>query len=142
MNFNGHNVQTVISQNHLGLVLDSKLDFNEHISKKIYKCDKIIGIMKKLCLFLSRKVLLTICKSFVRSNLDYADTINSKPFNEPFKTKIEVIQYQVGLAITGAIKVTSWDHLYQEIDLGSLADRRWSHKIFFSYKIVNDEWHV
>ena len=30
MNFNGDNVQTAISQKHLGLVLDSKLDFNEH----------------------------------------------------------------------------------------------------------------
>ena len=139
MNFNGHNVQTVISQNHLGLVLDSKLDFNGHIRKKIYKCDKIIGIMKKLCLFLLRKVLLTICKSFVRPNLDYADTINGKPFNESFRTKIEVIQYQVGLVITGVITVTSCDHLYQEIGLGSLADRRWSHKIFFFHKIVNDE---
>ena len=139
MNFNGLNVQTVISQNHLGLVLDSKLDFNEQISKKIYKCDKIIGITKKLCLFLSRKVLLTICKSFVRPNLDYADTINGKPFSESFKTKIEVIQYQVGLVITGAITVTSCDRFYQEIGLRSLADRRWSHEIFFFHKIVNDE---
>ena len=32
LNFNGNNVQTAISQKHLCLVLDSKLDFNEHIS--------------------------------------------------------------------------------------------------------------
>ena len=30
LNFNDDNVQTAISQKHLGLVLDSKLDFNEH----------------------------------------------------------------------------------------------------------------
>ena len=30
LNFNGDNVQTAISQKHLGLVLDYKLDFNEH----------------------------------------------------------------------------------------------------------------
>ena len=47
LNFNGNNVQTAISQKHLGLVLDFKLDFNEHISNKINKCNKIIGIMKK-----------------------------------------------------------------------------------------------
>ena len=62
LNFNGDNVPTAISQKHLGLVLDSKLDFNEHISNKISECNKIIGIMKRLSLFLSRKTLLTIYK--------------------------------------------------------------------------------
>ena len=65
LNFNGDKVLTAISQKHLGVVLDSKLDFHEQISNKINTCNKIIGIMKKLPLFLSRKTLLTIYKSFV-----------------------------------------------------------------------------
>ena len=60
LNFNGDNVQTAISRKHLGLVLDFKLEFNERISNKINRCNKIIGIMRKLSLFLSRKTLLTI----------------------------------------------------------------------------------
>ena len=39
----------------------------------------MIGIMKRLSLFLSRKTLLTINKSFVRPNLYYADIIYDKP---------------------------------------------------------------
>ena len=136
LNFNGINVQTAISQKHLGLVLDSKLDFNEHISNKINKCNKIIGIMKKFPLFLSRKTLLTIYNSFVRPNVDYADIIYDKPFNESCKTQIEMTQYRVALFITREIKGTSRDRLYQEIGLKSLADRRWSRKIFFFHKIV------
>ena len=137
LNFNGNNVQTAISQKHLGLVLDFKLDFNEHISNKINKCNKIIGIMKKLSLFLLWKTLLKIYKSFVRPSLDYGDAIYDKPFNEFFKTKVEMIQYWAALVITRAIKGTSCDHLYQEIGLESLADRRWSRKMFFFHKIVN-----
>ena len=68
--------------------------------------------MKKLSLFLSRKTLLTIYKSFVRPNIDYADIIYDEPFNESFKTKIEMIQYRTALVITGAIKGTSRDRLY------------------------------
>ena len=93
--------------------------------------------MKKLSLFLSRKTLLTIYKFFLRLNLDYADIIYDKPFNESFKTKIEMIQYRVALVITAAIKGTSSDCLNQEIGLESLADIRWSRKIFFFHKIVN-----
>ena len=93
--------------------------------------------MKKLSLFLSRKTFLTIYKSFVRPNLDYADIIYDKPFNESFKTKTEMIQYGGALVIPEAIKGTSHDRLYQEIGLESVADRRWSRKIFFFHKIVN-----
>ena len=88
MHFNSTNIQIVDSQKHLSLVLDSKLNFNEHIESKITKCNKVIGLMKKLSQFLSRKSLLTIYKSFVRPNLNYADIIYNKPLNESFKKKI------------------------------------------------------
>ena len=46
--FNDTKVHLGNSQKHLGLILDSELDFNEHIDNKIDKCNKIIGIMKRL----------------------------------------------------------------------------------------------
>ena len=66
--------------------------------------------MKRISLILSRKSLLTICKSFVRSNLDYADIIYDKSFNESFKKKkkkTEVAPYKAALVISCAIKGTS-----------------------------------
>ena len=48
LQFNSTDVQIADRQKHLGLILDSKLDFNEHIESKITKCNKIIGIMKKI----------------------------------------------------------------------------------------------
>ena len=92
--------------------------------------------MKKLSLTLSRKTLLTIYKSFVRPNLDYADIIYDKPLNESFKRKIEMVQYNAALIITGAIKGTSRDKIYQELGLESLADRRWTRKLIFFHKII------
>ena len=80
--FNSAKIQVADSQKHLGLVLDSKLNFNEHIESKIIKYIKIIGLIKKLSQILSRKNLLTIYKSFIRPNLDYADTTYDKPLNE------------------------------------------------------------
>ena len=57
---NDTKVQLTNSHKHLGLILDSKLDSNEHIDNKINKCNNIIAIMKRLSLILSRKSLLTI----------------------------------------------------------------------------------
>ena len=59
--------------------------------------------MKKLSLFLSRKSLPKICKSFVRPILYYADIFYDKPFKKSFKTKIEMIQYREAFITTGTI---------------------------------------
>ena len=45
--------------------------------------------MENLSLSVSRQSLLTIYKSFVRPNLDYADTIYDKPHKSSFIEKIE-----------------------------------------------------
>ena len=82
------------------------------------------------------KSLLTIYKSFVRPNLDYADVIYDKSFNESFKRKIEMVQFKAALVIPSAIKGTSPDRLYQELDLESLEDRRWSRRLFSFHKII------
>ena len=71
-----------------------------------------------------RKYLLIIYKSFIRPHLDYADVIYHQPHNESFTNKIESVQYNAALAITGAIKGTSRERLYQELGLESLSDRR------------------
>ena len=62
LQFNNTDVQIADSQKHLGLILDSKLKFNEHIESKITKCNKIIGLMKKISFILSRKSFLPIYK--------------------------------------------------------------------------------
>ena len=83
-----NNALTSPYQKHLGFVLNSKLSFNEHVNEKMNKCNRILGLMKRLSLTLSRKQLLTIYKTFVRSHLDYADIICDKSFNDAFKDKL------------------------------------------------------
>ena len=47
------------------------------------------------------------------------------------------IQYNAALAITGAIKGTSREKIYPELDLESLQDGRWYRKLCVFYKILN-----
>ena len=132
LKFNNNDVRSANSQKHLGVVIDSKLDFNEHVNNKINKCNKPIGIIKKISLTLSRNSSLTIYKTFARPILDYIDIIFDKPLTESFKDKLEMVLYNAALVITGAIKGTSRDRIYRELGLESLAERRWSRKIYFS----------
>ena len=46
--FNKSNVASSPSVKHLGVLLDSRLNFNEHVQSKTNKCYKIIGLIKKI----------------------------------------------------------------------------------------------
>ena len=94
-------------QKHLGIYLDEKLNFSNHIKEKISKANKGIGILRKLYNVLPRNSLIKIYKSFIRPHLDYGAIIFNLPENESFCTKIESVQYNTVLAITGAIQGTS-----------------------------------
>ena len=134
--FNGNNITKGSDQKHLGVVLDSKLDFNTHIDQKIKKCNKLIGLMKRLSVHLPQSALLTIYKSFIRPHLNYGDILYDKPNNENFQNKIEQVQYRACLAITNAIRGTSRERLYDELGLHSLIERHWRSKLLFFYKIM------
>ena len=107
LSFNNNKIQYGPSQKHLGLVLDSKVDFNQQIDDKINRCNKITRIMKRLSMTLFKKILLTIYKSFVRPLLDYVDITYDKPVNESFNRKLEAVQCNASLVVTGAIRGTS-----------------------------------
>ena len=68
--------------------------------------------------------MLTIFKSFLRPHRDYGDVIYDRAFNESFQNKLESVQYNAALAITGAIRGSTREKLYQELGLESLKSRR------------------
>ena len=88
LKFRNNDIQSANCQKHLGLALDSKLDFNEHVNNKINKCNKSLSTTKKLSSDLSRNSLLTIYKIVFKTTLDYADIIYVKSLTESFKDKL------------------------------------------------------
>ena len=137
--FNDSPVATLTMHKHLGLILDEKLTFVHHVNEKISKAYKGISLIKRLYNVLPRKSLLCIYRSFVRPHLDYADVIYDRPHNDSFCDKIETVQYNAALAITGVIRGTSRERLYQELGLESLRNRRWYRRLLMFYKILSGE---
>ena len=107
------------------------------VNQKIKRCNRIIGLIRRLSISLPQNALLTIYKSFERLHLDYGDILYDKPNNENFQDKLEKVQYRAYLAITAEIQGTSRIKLYDELGLHSLIKRRWCNKLIFFYKIVN-----
>ena len=78
---------------------------------------------------LPRSSLLTMHKTFIRSQLDSANIIYDQAYNSAFHDKLESVQYKACLAITGAIRATSTEKIYEELGLEPLKSRRWFRKL-------------
>ena len=134
--FNNIQVSQSSSQKHLGIILDEQLTFCEHLKMLTSKISKIIEPSRKLRNLLPRSALITICKAFVRPYLDYGDVIYDETYNASFHHKLELFQYNACLEVTGAIRGTSKEQLYQKLGLESLQLRRWFRKLCFSTKLI------
>ena len=94
---------------------------------------------RKLQNILPQGSLLTIFKSFVRPHLDYDNVIYDQSYNNAFHQKMESVQYNVALAITGAIRGSSREKLYQELGLESLQQQRLYRKLCYFFKLTKNK---
>ena len=94
--------------------------------------------------FITKDNLIIIYKAFIQPHLDYGDVLYDQTFNNSFKGKMESIQYNACLALTGAIRGTlkkknikNWDWSPFEIDAGvesfNFFTRSWKMKILNIY---------
>ena len=146
--FNGTVVPKVNEQKHLSLILDSRLSFERHVNEKIIKAKKCIGIIKYLSKFLPLKTLDQMYNALVRCHLDYCDIIYHIPAStsqlnlgvtlNSLMEKVERIQYQAALAVTGTWQGSNRAKLYEELGWETLSDRRWCRRILQICKIKNN----
>ena len=68
------------------------MDEKNPIKVIISKANESVGVIKKLNNTLPRKALLTLYKSFVRSDLYYEGIIYDKQNNKSFCNKLETVQ--------------------------------------------------
>ena len=112
------------------------------------KGKKDIGLIRHLRSYLPTDALISIYTAHVRSHLDYCDFIFHIPeLSGNFSTnvnlgnqmnKLESLQYQAGLAVTGMWRGTNRDHVYEELGWESLHLRRWFRRLTVFYKIIKN----
>ena len=121
------NIHSFISksetQKHLGLKLDEKLNFKQHLRDKFAIVNGGIGMLTKLINFFPCHSLVFLYQAFIPPHLDYADIIYNKPNNMNICNNIERLQYDAALALTGTIRESSKEKLYQELGFEYLVQK-------------------
>ena len=136
---NNNNVIQTTPQKHLCIILDTRLSFEKHLETVLCKINKTIGLIRNLQNLLPRTALITLYKAFVSPHLDYGDIIYDQAHNASFHQKLESLQYNACLAITGAIRGSSREKLYQELGFESLQQRCWYRKLCSLYKVFKNK---
>ena len=122
---------------HLGLFLDSALNFSKHVKETILVAFKGISLLKYLSKYVDRKVLNLSYKLYVRPHLGYGDIIYHNQRADLMQL-IEQVQYKAALTVSGCWQGTSRERLYDELGWESLSDRRWARRMSTFYKIKNE----
>ena len=115
------------------------MSYEHHVKSILNKVNYTTGLLPKFQLILPRHSLIKIDKTFIRPHQDYGDVIYDRAFNESFHQHLESIQYNAAIAITGTIRGTSSEKLFQELGLETLKSRRWFRKLYLFYKILQSK---
>ncbi len=110
---NGCHVSFVTSHKHVGIWLNTKLDWKTHIENLASKANKRMGILRKFKYVLPRHVLNQIYLSYIRPLMEYGGPL----FINQDKADLEIldkIQIEAMHIVTGAKKLTSHDLLKNE----------------------------
>ena len=121
---------------HLGVYLDSGLNFSKHVKEAVLNALKGVSLLKYLSKYVDRNVLDLSYKLYVRPHLDYGDIIYHNQRVDLMKL-IEQVQYKAALIVSGCWQGTSRERLYEELGWESLSERRWARRLTTYYKIKN-----
>ena len=77
-------------QKYLGILLNEKLKFKQHVDYTTMKVSRDISVTKKLRYSLPLKSLVATYKAFSQSLIDYLDIIYDQTQNESFVKKLNL----------------------------------------------------
>ena len=75
LNIQGHLIKCQKVVKHLGVLIDNKLDFNNHIDHICKKTGKQVNAIYRLCNILDEETKVAIYNSFIKANFDYCPLI-------------------------------------------------------------------
>ena len=120
----------------LGVMIDSKLNFRQHISKKISIANRNLGIIYSTFTHLSQEMFLSLYKAMVRPHLKYASVIWS-PLYKKDKITHENTQRRATRLVPSLKGMTYSDRL-KHLGLPTLEYRRERADMVEVYKILNN----
>ena len=128
---------------YLGVTIDNKLTFGQHIQEKCKNATTILNILRRNLYFAPRTVKSKAYKSCVLPILEYASSCWS-PSSQKLSNTLEMVQHNAAKFIAntynkkGDFKQFSISKILRNLNLDTLEERRTQAKLIMAYKIINE----
>lgn len=129
------NITTSDCEKDLGVLIDNKLNFQDHINTQVKKANQKLGIINRTFSHLDKDMFLTLYKSLVRPHLEYCSTVWSV-INKKEAIKIENVQRRATRLLKN-IQHRSYGERLVSLGLPTLQYRRLRADLVETYKIIN-----
>ena len=133
---NGDALENTQVHKHLGLNLNSKGIWRDHINDIYSKACAQLNVLRMLKHSLDRDSLEKLYIGFVRPILEYGNLVWDNCTNQE-SDLIESVQCEAARIVTGLRRGTSRLKLYNELGWDSLKERRRKQKLIFVYKALS-----
>ena len=119
----------------LGVHVDNKLDFAEHVNVAVTKGNRILGMIRRSFVFLDKVSLKMLFQALVRPLLEYANVVWSPRFKKDMD-KLERVQRRATRFIP-ELRDLQYEDRLKELNMPSLTYRRCRGDAIETYKYLH-----
>ena len=120
----------------LGVIIDSKLSFEQHISAKVKQANRMAGLIRRSFEYMDKKMFKQLFTSMVRPHLEYAAAVWN-PHLQRHITEIENVQRRASKMVPG-LKELSYPDRLRILNLPTLSYRRYRGDMIEMYKLTHE----
>jgi len=131
---NGAEVAKSELEKDIGVLIDQRLSFQDHMHAKINKANSILGVILRTMEYKDETSLLTLYKALVRPQLEYCNQVWS-PYMVKDIIQIESVQRRMTRAVPG-LKDLEYEERLRTLKLPTLSYRRLRGDLIEAYKIL------
>jgi hypothetical protein len=133
-------LQVVSEQRDLGILMDSGLKFDEHVSRIVASAGKMLGIIKRNFKDMGTYTFICLYKAMVRSRLEYGQSVWS-PYRVYQIEELEKVQRRATKILPG-LRNLPYTMRLKRLKLPTLAYRRVRGDMIETYKIIHGLYDV
>ena len=130
-----HTLAETEAEKDLGVIVDKKLTFKNHVAQATAKANRILGVMRRTFDHLSDYTFVKLYKALVRPMLEYGHSVWS-PEQKTLQREVEDVQRQATKLI-GRLKNLPYNERLKELKLPSLQFRRMRGDMIDTFKYTS-----
>ena len=138
----GGEEETVIEKTNqekdLGVLIDGRLTFEDHIQDKVNKANRIMGMIRRSFEYLDIPTFRTLFKAIVRPHLEYAQSVWAPHRKKDIRT-VENVLRRASKMVPGLHRLTYEERL-RKLDLPTMVYRRWRGDMIEVWKVMNQKY--